>query len=147
MKYTIQSIQEDHFPELIRLFKEFTHFEKLPELMTNSVEKMISEKRFINGCVAISENNEVIGYVTYFDAYYTWSGKSMYMDDLYVQKEYRGFGIGTRLIESVIEKARFGSCKNLRWQVSEWNKPAIAFYRNLGATVDGAELNCDLILD
>jgi GNAT superfamily N-acetyltransferase len=147
MNIKIQEICDDHYSDLISLFQEFAHFEKLSEKMINSVEQMKIEKEYINGFVAISERNEVVGYVTFCFVYYTWIGKSMYMDDLYVRKEYRGSGIGTKLIKNVIDKAKRENCKKLRWQVSEWNKPAINFYKGLGATVDGVEQNCDLILN
>lgn len=70
----------------------------------------------------------------------------MYMDDLYVKRDFRGNGLGTKLIKKVIEKAKSDKCNKLRWQVSEWNQPAINFYKNLGATVDSVESNCDLSL-
>lgn len=35
-------------------------------------------------------------------------------------------------------------CHRLRWQVSEWNKPAIDFYKKLEATISGVEQYCDL---
>jgi RimJ/RimL family protein N-acetyltransferase len=47
----------------------------------------------------------------------------------------------------VIEFAKNSQCHKLRWQVSAWNKPAIEFYKNIGATIDNVEQNCDLILD
>ncbi|SKC23495.1 Acetyltransferase (GNAT) family protein [Alkalitalea saponilacus] len=114
--------------------------------MVNSVEQMEAESDFINGFVVLNETKTIIGYVTYFFAYYTWIGKSMYMDDLYVKRDFRGSGIGTKLIKKVIEKAKSDKCNKLRWQVSEWNQPAIDFYKNLGATVDSVESNCDLSL-
>jgi ribosomal protein S18 acetylase RimI-like enzyme len=69
------------------------------------------------------------------------------MDDLYVKNSFRGMGIGTQLINKVIDYAKASKCKRLRWQVSEWNRPAIAFYKSLGATVNGVESNCDLNLN
>ncbi|WP_394335214.1 GNAT family N-acetyltransferase [Alkalitalea saponilacus] len=128
------------------MFHEFAEFEKLPDKMVNSVEQMEAESDFINGFVVLNETKTIIGYVTYFFAYYTWIGKSMYMDDLYVKRDFRGSGIGTKLIKKVIEKAKSDKCNKLRWQVSEWNQPAIDFYKNLGATVDSVESNCDLSL-
>jgi len=143
---TIRKIKEKDFKELLALFQEFAEFEKLPELMTNSVQQMQIEKEYINGFVALSETNKIIGFVTFFFAYYTWKGKSMYMDDLYVKSNFRGKGIGFKLINSVIDYAKSEKCNKLRWQVSEWNKPAIKFYQNLGATIDTVEINCDLTL-
>lgn len=141
----IRPVEESDFSQIVSLFKDFAIFEKAPEKMTNSVERMNKEKAFFNCFVAETEDKLIIGYVTYFFGYYTWTGKSLYMDDLYVKPEYRANGIGTKLINKVIEFAKDSECHKLRWQVSEWNKPAIGFYKNIGAQVDGSEQNCDLI--
>jgi ribosomal protein S18 acetylase RimI-like enzyme len=145
MKLDIRPIHENDFPTLITLFQEFAVFEKQPDKMSNSVEQMEAEKDHIHGFVAVSASREIVGYVTFFFAYYTWSGKSLYMDDLYVKPNYRHQGVGKKLINQVINLAKTENCKKLRWQVSAWNQPAIDFYKSLGATIDTVELNCDLI--
>jgi ribosomal protein S18 acetylase RimI-like enzyme len=146
MNIKIRKIEESDFTELISLFKEFALFEKAPEKMTNTIEKMKDDKEFINGFVAVSEKNKILGYATFFFVYFTWTGKSLYMDDLYVKNDFRGNGIGTLLIDEVINFAKKEKCKKLHWQVSDWNKAAIEFYKKLGAQVDSVESNCDLIL-
>jgi len=145
MTVTIRKIEESDYLVLISLFKEFALFEKLPEKMTNSVEQMLREKEYLTGFVAVNAADEILGYATYFFGYYTWIGKSLYMDDLYVRPDFRGAGVGTKLIKEVIAFAKAERCKKLRWQVSEWNQPAIDFYKSLGANVDAVESNCDLV--
>ncbi|GAT63725.1 GNAT family N-acetyltransferase [Paludibacter jiangxiensis] len=145
MPIQIRPIEEADFTQLIALFQEFAIFEKAPELMTNTVDKMKSEKEYIKGFAAINEENTIIGYATCFFAYYTWIGKSLYMDDLYVKPEYRAQGIGTKLINSIIALAKKENCSKVRWQVSEWNTPAIGFYKSLGAQINETERNCDLM--
>lgn len=142
----IAPITEKDFDELINLFREFSFFEKTPEKMVNSKEKMIIEKEFIHGFIARDGNNNIMGYTTCFFTYHTWVGKSLYMDDLYVREEYRGRGIGSRLIKNVIAFAKEKECNKLRWQVSNWNTSAIEFYQKIGADIDNIQLNCDLIL-
>ena len=142
---TIKNIEENDFEELVALFLEFATFQNQPEKMKNSVEKMISEKDFLHGFTARDEDDRIIGYATFFFAYYTWVGKSLYMDDLYIKEQYRGKGIGTLLINTVIKHAEKEKCDRLRWQVSEWNKPAISFYKSLAAKIDETEKNCDII--
>jgi ribosomal protein S18 acetylase RimI-like enzyme len=134
------------FPRLIELFTEFAEFERLPEKMTNSVEKMTQESEYFHGFVATNEENIIVGYATYFFCYFTWTGKSLYMDDLYVQKSFRKCGIGKQLLESVIHLAKESYCKRVRWQVSSWNDNAKSFYQSMGAKIDDVESNCDLIL-
>ena len=143
---TIRPAIEDDYETILELFREFAHFEHLDERMTNSIEQMKAEKEYFNCFVAVSKQNEIIGYATYFFAYFTWTGKSLYMDDLYVKKSHREHGIGTLLINKVIAFANASGCHKLRWQVSDWNAPAIGFYKSLGAVVDAQERNCDLDL-
>ncbi len=143
----IRAVEETDFLQIVSLFKEFATFEKMPEQMTNSVERMSKEKDFFHCFVAETKDKKIIGYATYFFCYYTWIGKSLYMDDLYVKPEYRANGIGTKLINKVIQFAKDSECNKLRWQVSDWNKPAIDFYTHIGAKIDSNEHNCDLIFD
>ncbi len=146
MNIHITPITEQDFEQLHQLFQEFATFEKVPEKMINSVERMHQEKELIHGFTAKDEHGQIHGYVTFFFAFYTWIGKALYMDDLYVSQAYRGQEIGTRLTNKVIAHAREHNCYKLRWQVSNWNESAIRFYESLGAEVSRTELNCDLHL-
>ncbi len=146
MKFKIRPVEEKDFPHLITMFKEFSTFQQTPERMLNSEEKMEQESEFINGFVAETDTGDIAGYATWFFAYFTWIGKSVYMDDLYVRPEFRGNGLGLELINSVIQKAKDENCRRVHWQVSKWNKKAIGFYKKLGAVVDDVELNCDYLM-
>ncbi len=147
MEIKIRNAEKKDFPQIVALFKEFATFEKLPEKMLNSVARMNKEAEFFNCFVAETSDHKIVGYATYFFSYYTWIGKSLYMDDLYVKTEYRASGIGTLLMNKVIQIAKDSKCHKLCWQVSDWNKPAIDFYKNIGAKIDGVEMNCDILLD
>ncbi len=146
MQITIRDSVEADFDQIVDLFKEFATFEKHPEKMTNSVDRMMIEKEFFHCFVAETTDKKIIGYATYFFSYYTWFGKSLYMDDLYVQPAYRGQSIGTQLIEKVINYAKETGCHKVRWQVTNWNQPAIDFYNSLGAEISIEQQNCDLLL-
>ncbi len=145
MTAKIEKINESDFEILISFFIEFAIFEKLPDKMINTVDKMKEEKDFFNGFTLKDENGSILGFVTFYFAYYTWIGKSLYMDDLYIRPEYRGRGFGTSLINKVIFFAKENKCNKLRWQVSSWNEAAINFYKSLGAEIDKVEINCDLV--
>jgi GNAT superfamily N-acetyltransferase len=139
----IRQLEKRDYPELVSMFKEFATFQKMTDKMVNTVELMEKESDILNAYVVESENGELVGYATYFYAYYTWIGKSMYMDDLYVKPDSRGKGLGQKLINSIIDKAKKDNCKKVHWQVSSWNKNAIEFYKNIGAKIDDVESNCD----
>lgn len=50
---------------------------------------------------SISGASKLIGYALYYYIYSTWEGKCIYMEDFYVSPEYRGKGVGSRLMGSV----------------------------------------------
>lgn len=144
MQITIRAIAQKDFVRLIELFKEFAVFEKQPGKMINTYEKMVDEKAYFNGFVAETADKTIVGYATYFLCYYTWVGKSLYLDDLYVTPDYRGVSVGTTLINHLIDFAKENKCQRMRWQVSSWNVHAISFYKKLGADIDNIEQNCDI---
>lgn len=147
MEYTIRKAETKDFPALITLFTEFSVFEKKPEKMMNTVEMMERQKEFFNCFVVVASGGQIVGYLSYFFCYYTWTGKALYMDDFYVKPECRGNAIGKALIERLIDLAKTEDCYKIRWQVSKWNKKAIKLYKALGAEIEDVELDCDLILD
>ena len=146
MTLPIRTATETDFPEILALFQEFAAFEKRSHKMYNTLDRMQREKDFFHCLVVENDQQQIIGYVSYFFCYFTWSGKGMHMDDLYVKPAYRGAGIGTQLLERMIELAKQEGCHKLQWQVSKWNHPAIEFYQKMGAEIDDVEQNCELVL-
>lgn len=142
MNFSIRKATEADFPAILSLIKELAEFEKAPEKVTNSVEQMKQEKDFFRCFVAETGNKEVVGIALYFFAYYTWVGKSLYLDDIYVKESFRKQKIGTELLREVFKVARDENCKRVRWQVLNWNKPAIQMYEKCGAEIDDEWLNC-----
>jgi GNAT superfamily N-acetyltransferase len=139
----IRPIERRDYEELLLMFQEFATFQKAAGNVQNSVGLMEQESEYLHGYVIEAESGELAGYVTFFYAYFTWSGKSIYLDDLYVKPAFRKKGWGKKLLLSVIDKAGGEGCKKVHWQVSKWNEHAIDFYKSLGAIVDDVELNCD----
>ncbi len=144
MNVTIRTAFEQDFPAILSLIREFSTFQRTPEKVTITLEQMIEEKELFQCFVAETEAKEIVGFASFFFAYYSWSGKALYLDDLYVTAAFRQQGIGKKLLDAVIHRAKQEHCKKVRWQVSNWNTHAIAFYQKMGATIDTTELNCDL---
>src|SRR5215831_5153474 len=113
------------FDSLFVLIHELAQFQGTPERVVNTVNQMKQEKEFFHCFVAETDEKEIVGMALYFFAYYTWVGKSLYLDDLYVKESFRGHKIGSRLLEKIFEVARIENCKRVRWLVSEWNESAI----------------------
>jgi ribosomal protein S18 acetylase RimI-like enzyme len=146
MDYTIRPATDADFDRILLLIREFASFQKSSDKVKVTLEQMKQSRDNFRCLVAENDKMEIVGYTTFFTVYYTWTGKAIYLDDLYVNHEYRGRKIGTLLMEKVFEIAKNEKCTKVRWQVSNWNMNAIAFYKKLGASVDDGELNCDLVL-
>jgi predicted acetyltransferase len=85
--------------------------------------------------VVIAEvDGQPAGFALFFHNFSTFLGKrGLYLEDLYVKPEYRGLGLGRRLMVHLAGLAIARDCGRFEWSVLDWNAPAIAFYRELGA--------------
>ncbi|XP_037924083.1 thialysine N-epsilon-acetyltransferase isoform X2 [Hermetia illucens] len=98
-------------------------------------------KEYMHCYVAESVGNDaesqsprvIVGYSICFFSYSTWEGKSYFLEDIYVQPQYRKSGVGRLLFKYVAKKAREYNCPRLDFHVLDWN-PARQFYEKLGAT-------------
>lgn len=144
MNITIRKTEPKDYPAVLELIKELAFFERAPEKVTNTVGLMQTEDQYFHSIVAETNDGEIAGMAIYFFAYYTWVGKSLYLDDIVVKEKYRGNKIGTKLLDRVIEFGKENNCKRIRWQVLDWNADAIEFYKKYGAKLDGEWINCDM---
>jgi len=144
MRVNIRKAKESDFATIISMVHELAKFEQAKDKVTNTAEQMAAEQSYFHCLIAEDENKQILGIALYFFAYYTWVGKSLYLDDLYVKEEFRGQKIGSKLLQSVQDIAVVENCKRIRWQVLNWNKPAIDFYKKWGAVIDGEWYNCDI---
>jgi GNAT superfamily N-acetyltransferase len=78
-------------------------------------------------------DGQTAGYALVFDYYTTWTGRGLFLEDLFVRESFRGQGIGTALLAAVagiaVEEHRYG----IHWEVLSWNEKAIDLYQALGA--------------
>jgi GNAT superfamily N-acetyltransferase len=144
MNINIRNSTPQDFPSILSLVKELATYQGTPEKVLNTVEQMQAEQQYFRCLVAEDDNKEIIGIASYFFAYYTWVGKSLYLDDLYVKQSRRGQKAGTALLNAIIQIAKQEDCKRLRWLVSDWNKPALEFYEKIGAEIDHEPCTCDI---
>lgn len=101
--------------------------------------------------VLIAEHDDApVGFALFFHNFSTFEGRpGLYLEDLFVSPEARGLGVGKALLAHLASLAIERGCARLEWSVLDWNEPAIAFYRSIGAKpmdewtvqrVDGAAL-------
>lgn len=75
-----------------------------------------------------------IGLALYTFTYSTFLNRpTLWLEDLFVQPEARGRGAGLALLRALARIAVRRGCGRMEWSVLDWNRPAIRFYRALGA--------------
>lgn len=111
------------------------------ERMSNEVvadEKLLrrtlfGERRFAEVVIA-SYDGEPAGFALFFHNFSTFLGRpGIYLEDLFVDPEMRGRGIGRALLSFLAGLAVERGCGRLEWAVLDWNVDAIGFYERLGA--------------
>lgn len=94
--------------------------------------------------VLIAESRgAAVGFALFFHSFSTFEGRpGIYLEDLFVAPEARGTGAGKALLSALAALALTRGCARLEWSVLNWNEPAIAFYRALGAnSMEGWTVN------
>ncbi|WP_341675120.1 GNAT family N-acetyltransferase [Niveibacterium sp. SC-1] len=135
----IRDVTPDDLPELLRLVRGLAQYEKLEHLLQASVEDYrdaLFGPRPVAEAVMAFVDERAVGFALFFQNYSTFLGKrGLYLEDLFVEPEFRGRGLGQALIRRVAALAVERQCGRFEWSVLDWNAPAIAFYEKLGATV------------
>ncbi len=81
---------------------------------------------------------EPAGFALWFYNFSTFRGRhGIYLKDLFVRPAYRGHGIGRALLANLARRCLREGLPRLEWWVLDWNEPALAFYRSLGANSMG----------
>lgn len=79
-------------------------------------------------------NGQPAGYALFFEFYSSFQGRAgLFMDDIFVRPQFREHGVGKALLAHVARIAWQEGYFCIRWEVLEWNKAAIDFYRKMGA--------------
>jgi len=144
--FVIRAATIDDAGALLQLIRGIADYEKLSHQVENSEEAIkdtgFREHPYFQALLLeIVEAGAVktVGFALYFFTYSTFTGKpTLYLEDLFVQPDYRSAGYGKSLFMRLVDIARERGCGRMEWSVLDWNEPAIHFYKNLGArAMDG----------
>ena len=115
---------------------ELARYEHLEDevVATESLfEEWIFDKQKAEVLIA-QEGEKPVGFALFFHNFSTFLGRAgIYLEDLFVLKEYRGRGYGKALLRRLAQIALERDCGRLEWCCLDWNQPSIDFYRALGA--------------
>lgn len=136
-KIKVRFAEIDDTPTILRLIKELSVYEKLAHTVINTEDQI---KKYLFGQHKFAEvlianfDNQPVGFALFFHNYSTFVGKpGIYLEDLFVEPEMRGKGIGKKLFLELVKIAKDRNCGRIEWSVLNWNTPAIDFYKSMGA--------------
>ena len=132
---------------LMELVRELAVYERAPEAVTVTLDHF-EESGFganpVWWAIVAEVDGYIVGFALYYIRYSTWKGQRMYLEDLIVTEEYRGKGIGKKLLNELIEEAKRKNFSGMLWQVLDWNQPAIKFYETYRAKFDSEWVNVSI---
>lgn len=135
-KFSIRPAIKSDSEVIVNLIRHLAEYEKLSHeaVMTiELIEKNVFEKEYAK--VILAEENEiVVGFALYFFNFSTFLGKpGLYLEDLFIEPQYRGKGYGKKLLIELAKIAVKKGCGRMEWIVLDWNTPSIEFYKLLEA--------------
>ncbi len=133
----IEKTAEKDIPLIFSFIKRLAEYEKLSHevVATEKIlrETLFGEQRFAEVVIAYY-NDVAVGYALFFHNFSTFIGRpGLYLEDLFVEPEFRGKGIGKSLLQYLAQIAVERKCGRMEWAVLNWNESAISFYKRLGA--------------
>lgn len=147
---TVRQADKADAKAMMSLIRELAVFEKSPDAVT------VSEETFIECGFGTSPvwwayvaeiEGVVVGFALYYIRYSTWKGPRLYLEDILVTEEWRSKGIGQILFDKLIHTAKEKKLSGMTWQVLDWNKDAIRFYKRYKEVhFDGEWINCSIEL-
>lgn len=137
MSVLIRNIVPDDIPAVVKLTHEFAVLVKLSEYCEITSERlhaaMFGDESVVGGVIACDEAKPV-GYALFFQNFSSFRGMSgLYLEDIYISSDYRGKGVGERMLREIARIAASRGCERIDFMVLDSNTPAVEFYEKLGA--------------
>jgi GNAT superfamily N-acetyltransferase len=123
-------------PAILALIHHLALYEREPDAVRATVDSLratfFGRDPRVFAHVA-EQDDRIVGIAIWFRNYSTWTGKpGLYLEDLVVQEEARGLGVGRALFEELARVAKAQGCARIDWAVLDWNEAAMDFYRRIG---------------
>lgn len=125
-------------PAILARIRDLARYENEPDAVANTetalAEALFAKEPRVHAYV-VERRGDIVGIAIWFLTYSTWTGRhGIWLEDLFVADSERGRGLGRALIGSLAALCVERGYTRLEWTVLDWNEPAVAFYRSLGAT-------------
>ena len=132
----IRFATESDIPLIYGFILKMARYEKLENEVDTSEEALhraifLEKQAEVILCEA---EGKTVGFALFFHNFSTFKGQhGLYLEDIYVDQEYRGRGYGKAMFLRLVAIAVERRCRRMEWTALNWNRPAIAFYESMGA--------------
>jgi len=133
----IRAAAPDDVAHIARFIRDLAIYEKRQHELEID-ERALASHLFgpapVCGSLIAEAHGAPVGFALYYTSYSTFlTSPCLHLEDLYVDPDRRGHGVGLALLRAVAAHAVERGCRRLDWTVLDWNAPAIAFYERQGA--------------
>lgn len=137
-KHTIRKAKEADMSGVLSLIQELADYEKAADAVIVSADDLKRDgfgEHPLFTCFVLEIDKKIEGMALVYFRYSTWKGKTMHLEDFVVRKPLRGKGYGKALFNRAMTFAQEHDVNRVAWEVLDWNKNAIAFYKKTGANI------------
>ncbi len=137
MTLTLRAARPGEAGLVLSLVRELADYERLAHEVDASeadLDRALFGDQPRAFCDIAEWEGEPAGFALWFYNFSTFRGRhGIYLEDLFVRPAHRGRGIGRALLGRLARRCLDEGLPRLEWWVLDWNEPALAFYRSLGA--------------
>ena len=148
MNINLRKAVKNDMPGIHALVCELAEYEKGLDKVTTTPESYNADydDGWFDSFIAESDG-EIIGIALYTRMFSTWRGRMLYLEDFVVKESARGQGVGKKLFEAFLDEAHRQKATLVKWQVLDWNKPGINFYRKYDTVFDKEWIDCKIYFE
>jgi GNAT superfamily N-acetyltransferase len=135
--FRIDRAVETDLPLILDFIRRLAEYEQLSSAVTATESGL---RRWLFGPAPAAEvvvgyaDDVPAGFAVYFQSFSTFLGTpGLYLEDLFVLPEWRGRGLGRRLLAHLAAVAVERGYARMEWSVLDWNELALGVYRRIGA--------------
>ena len=133
----IRRAKYEDLETVLDLVKELATYENAPQEVWATLKDY--QDAYLNSdfeAMVVEVEENIVGACIYYLTWSTWKGRMLYLEDLIIREAYRRMGLGQKLFDAFLDRARELRCTQVKWQVLDWNNPAIQFYEKNKASIE-----------
>ena len=135
-EFTLRKAAPEDTALVLSFIKQLAVYEKMLDEVQTDEESLFQAMfvRKITHALIAEEDGQPIGFALYFFNFSTFVGRpGLYLEDVFIQPEFRGKGYGTAIFRELAKIAKEENCGRMEWTCLDWNEPSRQFYRKMGA--------------